>query len=731
MIRQKYIIIILFSILAHLQAQDNCCSYDNYARETRIPTYGQVTMINDVAVPSDFPRIDVLVNTAQTAPGKLFFGLRRSYFIILENDGTPYFYQKSRDYLMDFRVLENGLLSRTVDNWDTGEGFYAIMDSSYTYVDTFMVKGGEGTNHHDFLYLANGHTLYITNEVKNVDMSQLVPGGNPNARVIGNNIQEQDAAGNVIFHWKCWDHFNIEDAVYEDLTAGQIDYTHTNSIAVDFDGHILVSNRNLSECTKIHRTTGKIIWRMGGMHNMFTFLDTDENYYQHMLRPVSGKPNHYTMFDNGTNRLPKYTRAVEFKVDTSLMTVEKIWEYRKNPDYFAAWLGGVFRLPNGNTLINWGIEGLPFATEVNAGGEIVYEARNPDYIASYRSYRYPWTGVAKRPYLVIEALPEKVNLVFNKFGETNVAKYIIQQSFDGNTWQNHDTTIVPYTVYEDLQNHTDYYFRVHTLDGSGNASPFSNVEQITVNYIQTGTNFLQNGDFSAGKSGWNLGVYETAIAGSDIDANGRYKITIDNSGDQIWHVQLTQNDVPLINGREYLFQFEAYSDINRIFDGKVERNGPPYTNYGKINASELKQYVQHYAFRFKMQDPTDYKARIVFNCGQYAGNVYIDNVSLMEVTPNSVMQKPVKQLVKFALYQNYPNPFNASTRIRYHITHRSNVRLSIYDINGRLIDTLLHSNKDAGDYYFNYHAAHLASGIYYYAINVDQFRQVKKMVVIK
>ena len=69
-----------------------------------------------------------------------------------------------------------------------------------------------------------------------------------------------------------------------------------NSVAIDYDDHIIVSNRHLSEVTKINRQTGDIIWRLGGVNNEFDFVNDEfQMSYQHDARPVPGKPNHYTI----------------------------------------------------------------------------------------------------------------------------------------------------------------------------------------------------------------------------------------------------------------------------------------------------------------------------------------------------------------------------------------------------------------------------------------------------
>jgi len=85
----------------------------------------------------------------------------------------------------------------------------------------------------------------------------------------------------------------------------------------------------------------------------------------------------------------------------------------------------------------------------------------------------------------------------------------------------------------------------------------------------------------------------------------------------------------------------------------------------------------------------------------------------------------------FVLSQNYPNPFNTSTTISYKLPKSSFVKLSIYDINGRLIEKLVNDRKNAGYYTVEWNADNVSSGIYFYRIEAINFSKVKKCLVVK
>lgn len=85
----------------------------------------------------------------------------------------------------------------------------------------------------------------------------------------------------------------------------------------------------------------------------------------------------------------------------------------------------------------------------------------------------------------------------------------------------------------------------------------------------------------------------------------------------------------------------------------------------------------------------------------------------------------------YLLEQNYPNPFNPNTTINFSIPNSEFVTLKVYNILGSEVATLVNENLAAGTYRFNFDAANLASGIYLYELNAGNFREIKKMNLLK
>jgi hypothetical protein len=86
---------------------------------------------------------------------------------------------------------------------------------------------------------------------------------------------------------------------------------------------------------------------------------------------------------------------------------------------------------------------------------------------------------------------------------------------------------------------------------------------------------------------------------------------------------------------------------------------------------------------------------------------------------------------EFYLAQNYPNPFNAVTRLSYGLPEASDVTINIFDVNGRLISTLVNAEQKAGHYTAIWNGREAASGIYIVRMQADNFKSVRKVMLVK
>jgi len=104
-----------------------------------------------------------------------------------------------------------------------------------------------------------------------------------------------------------------------------------------------------------------------------------------------------------------------------------------------------------------------------------------------------------------------------------------------------------------------------------------------------------------------------------------------------------------------------------------------------------------------------------------AGFSLVNNVEAREVVAPSFYQ----------LQQNVPNPFNPATTIRYSLAKAGFVTLTVFNLMGQEVATLVNSPMPSGNFTVNFNAAHLSSGIYFYRLQADDFSAIKKMIVVE
>jgi hypothetical protein len=87
--------------------------------------------------------------------------------------------------------------------------------------------------------------------------------------------------------------------------------------------------------------------------------------------------------------------------------------------------------------------------------------------------------------------------------------------------------------------------------------------------------------------------------------------------------------------------------------------------------------------------------------------------------------------VKFELKQNYPNPFNPETKISFSVPVSGNVKITVTNINGEKVTELANGMYLTGNHTVSFKALNLASGIYFYTILSGDYKETKKMLMIK
>jgi hypothetical protein len=100
------------------------------------------------------------------------------------------------------------------------------------------------------------------------------------------------------------------------------------------------------------------------------------------------------------------------------------------------------------------------------------------------------------------------------------------------------------------------------------------------------------------------------------------------------------------------------------------------------------------------------------------------------VNPTSIEDENTL-VIDYYLAQNYPNPFNPSTKINFGLERAGEVEITVYNILGNKISTLVNGVKSAGNHSVFFDASNLSSGIYFYKLVTKEFTQIRKMLLLK
>ena len=336
-----------------------------------------------------FPKINILQSN-DPSPGYFFIATKKhfvdtvNYVTIVDNYGTPVYFRLVNNMAAGIRV-DSGYIYML----EGPDKVYYKIDSFFHKIDTFNTKGYK-LNGHDFDIDANGHYLLLGNKLRTVDMTAY--GGVADATIKDLVVQEFDENKNLLYTWKAWEHYKITDAnensPYVDFTASTIDYLHASSLTFDSDTSFLLSCRHFDEITKIDRRTGEIIWRLGGKHNEFTFInDTIGFTHQHTIRKMDN--GDILLFDNGNLHNSAFSSVAEYRLDEENKTATLVRRLYHNPEIFAMHGGGEQMLPDGDMLIYWGEESPSF-TEYHPDGSVAIEMDYSGHNFSSRIAKSTW-----------------------------------------------------------------------------------------------------------------------------------------------------------------------------------------------------------------------------------------------------------------------------------------------------------------------------------------------------
>jgi hypothetical protein len=225
-----------------------------------------------------------------------------------------------------------------------------------------------------------------------------------------------------------------------------------------------------------------------------------------------------------------------------------------------------------------------------------------------------------------------------------------------------------------------------------------------------------------------------------------YGQRFDSLGNRLWG-EAGLNVIPMQNGsfatclvqtgdsNAYLYIDDGIfgSSDNIIKVQKFNRNGTGAWNGGALMSVGTSAGAKLHMVGKINQN----KMSIIAWEDQRSGNadIYVQNVNNNGTLggPSSVHQISSETPDAFGLKQNYPNPFNPTTNIVYSIKTNSNVVLKVFNMLGKEVSSVAFGNQNSGSYSYTLDAGklNLSSGIYYYTIQAGDFKDTKKMMLVK
>ncbi len=361
--------------------------------------------------PTARPPVSVLTSNGNIGSGDIFispFGDASTYANgpeIVDGQGNVVWFQAvpPGEEASDFRTQTYD--GRPVLTWWQGTGLGGLASGTdYIYNDHYQqiatVNAGNGlsADGHEFLITPQNTALILSYTTATANLTSI--GGSADQTVVDGVVQEIDiSTGQVLFQWNSADHvpYSQSEQPLPASSSTPWDWFHINAVKLDNDGNLLIDARDTWTTYKVSRGSGNIIWQLGGKDSSFTLqaapgqtLDSANEIFswQHDPEPIGN--GDYTFFDNessGTPNLP-YSRAVTVKLNQWNHTATLLASDNQPESLSAPSQGNAQTTDEGNLFVGWG--SLPYISEFDPQGNLIFNAQFPAGVNTYRAYLQPW-----------------------------------------------------------------------------------------------------------------------------------------------------------------------------------------------------------------------------------------------------------------------------------------------------------------------------------------------------
>lgn len=273
-----------------------------------------------------------------------------------------------------------------------------IYDTHYRRVATVRAGNGYSADGHEFAITRRNTALIIAYTVATADLTAI--GGPADQKVINGVVQEIDIrTGKVLFQWNSAGHvpYSASEQPLPASASTPWDWFHLNAVKLNRSGNLLIDARNTWTTYNVSSRTGRVLWRLGGKQSSFQpaaasgqrLGDAGEIFaWQHDPEQVGH--DLYTLFDNesaGTPLLP-YSRVVTVRLDFRNRVATLVSSIGQPEGLTASSQGNAQTLRGGHLVVGWG--SLPYFSEFDSSGKLVFNAEFPPGVNTYRAYRFRW-----------------------------------------------------------------------------------------------------------------------------------------------------------------------------------------------------------------------------------------------------------------------------------------------------------------------------------------------------
>jgi len=354
-------------------------------------------------LPADFPSWK-FEELGPIDPGLFVVSFRpsrdaRPWVIVFDHEGVPRWWYTPRSRALWAQVLDGGTVS-----WarSFGDGYgldprmaHEVRSVSGRLVRTVRTKG-EIVDGHEFRELENGNVLVDTYAPGGrVDLSRF--GGPESASAVFAEVQEIDPEGRVVWRWNSRRHVGLEETgrwwrnvLSNGKNTGGVatfDPVHVNSIELRGQDEVVVSMRHTDAIYGIERSTGHIVWKLGGTETPVSLRvvgDPAEKLFggQHDARV--GENGDLSVYDNGKDR-PRRPRVVSYSLDLERRTATYLGQLNDPRIETSHCCGSARPLSGGGWLVSWGDN--PLVTAFDRDERVAFRLRLP--VSTFRAVPVP------------------------------------------------------------------------------------------------------------------------------------------------------------------------------------------------------------------------------------------------------------------------------------------------------------------------------------------------------